>query len=202
MPRTVLPVLPTGHLRERQQPTVSGDGVVLRPWRTDDAGLVQRAFADPGIVHWHMRTIDDDDEAHGFADGWAGRWRDESDAGFVVTRDGGQGIGQVALREIMLAAGWAEVSYWILPEVRGCGLATAAVRALTGWALDDVGMHRLEILHAVGNVPSCRVADRAGYAHEGTLSRVLLHEDGWHDAHLHAAVADHWIPTMPSPAHE
>lgn len=198
MPRTVPPVLPAGHLRDQRPPTVHGDGVVLRPWRSEDAGLVQRAFADPSIVHWHMRTIEDADEAREFADGWAARWQDETDAGFVVTRDGQEGLGQVALREIMLHAGWAEVSYWVVPEARGQGLAAAAVGALTRWAFDQLGMHRLEILHAVGNLASCRVADRAGYVQEGTLSRVLLHVDGWHDVHLHAAVADHWGPAGPT----
>lgn len=202
MPRTVPPVLPAGHLRDRESPTLAGDGVVLRPWRPADAGLVRRAFAEPGIAHWHMRTIDDEEEARSFAEGWAQRWHDETDAGFVITRDGGEGVGQVGLREIMLSAGWAEVSYWVLPEARGRGLAVAGVRALTRWAFDELGMHRLEILHAVGNLPSCRVAEKAGYALEGTLSRVLRHADGWHDAHLHASVADGGHQAMPSPAHD
>lgn len=198
MPRTVPPLLPAGHLRDLEAPTLAGDAVVLRPWRPDDAGLVQRAFADPAISHWHMRTIDDEQEARSFAEGWAQRWHDETDAGFVITRDGGEGVGQVGLREVMLSAGWAEISYWIIPEARGGGLAAAAVRALTQWAFEDLRMHRLEILHSVENVPSCRVADHAGYALEGTLSRVLRHADGWHDAHLHAAVADD--DTVPVPA--
>lgn len=191
MPRTVPPLLPAGHLRDREPPVLAGEGLVLRPWRSDDARLVQRAFADPAIVHWHMRTVEDEQEARAFAEGWARRWHDETDAGFVITRDGDEGVGQVGLREIMLSAGWAEVSYWVLPEARGGGLAVAGVRALTRWAFEDLGMHRLEILHAVGNLPSCRVAEKAGYALEGTLSRVLRHADGWHDAHLHAAVAEH-----------
>lgn len=188
MPRTVPPWLPAGHLRDREQPVLHDDGVVLRPWTEVDAGLVSRAFADPAIAHWHMRTIADDDEARAFATGWGDRWRAESDAGFVVTLPDGDAVGQVSLREIHLPSGWAELSYWVLPEARGRGVAVAALRTLARWAFDDLGMHRLEVLHAVGNGPSCRVAEKAGFTLEGTLTRVLQHADGWHDAHLHAAV--------------
>lgn len=194
MPRTVPPWLTAGALRDREPPTLRGDGVVLRPWRGDDAALVLRAFADPAIVHWHMRTVEDEDEARAFAASWQDRWQAESDAGFVVTDVAGAPVGQVALREVVLAAGWAEVSYWVVPEARGHGTAVAAVRRLATWAFDDLGMHRLEILHAVGNLPSCRVAEKAGFLLEGTLTRVLQHADGWHDAHLHAAVDELQAP--------
>ena len=49
---------------------------------------------------------------------------------------------------------------------------------------------RLENVHAVENMASCRVADKAGFALEGTLRSAMLHADGWHDMHLHAAIAD------------
>jgi len=69
-------------------------------------------------------------------------------------------------------------------------------RCLTWWsrssrrAFDEIRLHRLEIVHAVENMASCRVADKAGFALEGTLRSAMLHADGWHDMHLHAAIAD------------
>jgi RimJ/RimL family protein N-acetyltransferase len=56
------------------------------------------------------------------------------------------------------------------------------------WALGDLGLHRLECQHAVANTASCRVAQKAGYAYEGTKRSACLHADGWHDMHLHAQV--------------
>jgi RimJ/RimL family protein N-acetyltransferase len=76
----------------------------------------------------------------------------------------------------------------VLPAARGTGVAARAVGALVGWALGDVGLHRLELVHAVANTASCRVAGKAGYALEGTLRSAMLHADGWHDMHLHARV--------------
>ena len=53
---------------------------------------------------------------------------------------------------------------------------------------EDFVIHRLELLHAVRNETSCRVASRTGFALEGTKRKAVLHPDGWHDMHLHARV--------------
>ena len=55
---------------------------------------------------------------------------------------------------------------------------------------EHVGLHRIELHHATGNAASCRVADKAGYALEGTMRQRTLHADGWHDMHLHARLRD------------
>jgi RimJ/RimL family protein N-acetyltransferase len=60
--------------------------------------------------------------------------------------------------------------------------------ALTHWAFEQVGFHRLELTHALADDASCRVADRSGFTLEGTKRSALLHPDGWHDMHLHARV--------------
>ena len=67
-------------------------------------------------------------------------------------------------------------------------LIAAAVTALADWALDVVGLHRLELYHATANEASCRVALKTGFAPEGTKRSAVLHEDGWHDMHLHARI--------------
>ena len=83
-----------------------------------------------------------------------------------------------------------EVAYWTMPTRRGQDVASSAVEALTHWAFDDVGFHRLELTHSVHNLPSCRVAIKTGFDLEGVKRRAGLHLDGWHDMHLHARVND------------
>lgn len=77
-----------------------------------------------------------------------------------------------------------------LPAARGARVASRAVRALSAWALDDIGFHRLELDHSTRNEASCRVALASGYAWEGTKRSAALHDDGRHDMHLHALVRD------------
>jgi [ribosomal protein S5]-alanine N-acetyltransferase len=94
-------------------------------------------------------------------------------------------LGRVALRGISLDIGQAEVSYWTLPRARGVSLASRGVDRLARWALHEVGFWRLVIRHSTRNLASCRVAERARFAHEATLTRCHIHADGWHDVHVH-----------------
>jgi RimJ/RimL family protein N-acetyltransferase len=144
------------------------------------------AFGDSEIQRWHMRRIDDEQEALGWINGWADRWANETDAGWAVTRADGQAIGQVSLRSIMLEGAQAQLSYWVVPSARGAGIAARAAATAARWAFDALGMHRLYLVHSTANSRSCKVASRAGFRIEGTLGEYMLHADGWHDVHLHA----------------
>ncbi len=89
-----------------------------------------------------------------------------------------------------LEFGHGHITYWTLSGFRGAGTATNAAAAAARWALEDLGLHRLEIHHSTQNETSCRVAERAGFELEGAMRSALLHEDGWHDMHVHARVRD------------
>jgi len=188
VPRLISPALPAGALAALVQPVLPADGLVLRPWAPADADTVLAAYGDPGIQRWHARTMTAE-EAAAWVEAWPDRWRAESGAGWAVTRDGAV-VGQLSLRRVDLGEGLGEISYWVLPEARGSGIAPRALRALCGWAFGELGLHRLEIAHSQANAASCRVAGRAGFPLEGTKRREALHADGWHDMHLHARLSD------------
>ena len=61
----------------------------------------------------------------------------------------------------------AEIGYWVAPWARRRGVATAAVRAMSGWAFANAGVVRLELLTDWANVGSQRVALAAGFQREG-----------------------------------
>lgn len=186
MPVLTEPALPEGSLRALPQPVLPADRVVLRPWRHADAPSVTAAFACPDIQRWHVRRIDSADEAHAWIDSWPLRWHAESDASWAVVDGDDRVLGQVGLRTVDLLEGSARVSYWVLPESRGAGIATAAVHTMTAWVFHDLRLHRLYLDHSTANHASCRVATKAGFAAEGTLRGAGLHTDGWHDMHLHS----------------
>lgn len=189
MPSLVPPVVRPGTLAGRPQPELpAGDGLMLRPWRAADIAMVVEAYADPAIQQWNLRSMDEVEAAE-WIEGWGHRWRAETDAGWAVAEErSGEAWGRVSLRQIDLEQGVAEVTYWVLPGRRGRGIAPAAAAAVSRWALTDLGLHRVELVHSVHNRASCRVASAAGFDLEGTLKSALLHPDGWHDMHLHALV--------------
>ena len=98
-------------------------------------------------------------------------------------------LGRIALRAIDTEQGRAECAYWIRPEARGGGLAGRALSALTTWAFDEIGFHRLFLGHSTANEASCRVATKAGFVPEGVERSSVLHSDGWHDMHIHSRIA-------------
>jgi RimJ/RimL family protein N-acetyltransferase len=169
------------------QPEIAVTALRLRPWRPADHEAVVTAFTDPAIQQWHARSVTEA-EAQDWIEQWPGRWQAESAASWAVIDDGVV-AGQIGLRRIDLDEGLASISYWVLPDARGRRLAPRALTALTRWAFEDLGLHRLELSHSTANPASCRVAQRCGYLPEGTKRSEARHADGWHDMHAHARLA-------------
>ena len=127
-------------------------------------------------------------EANEWIAHWRSRWENGSGAGWAIVCNGDL-VGQISLRRIDLPSGLAELSYWVLPEGRGLGVASEALQGLTKWSFHS-GFHRLELAHAVSNESSCRVASKCGFALEGVKRSQALHIDGWHDMHMHARISE------------
>lgn len=164
--------------------------LLLRPWRDEDAPAVRDALRDPAIAQWNPQgggPIDDE-----VALLWVRRRADWSTGGHasmaVTAAADGKLLGSVSLHSIH--DGDASIGYWTVPAARGRQVAVRAVVRLTDWAFADLGLHRVELCHAVANPASCRVADRAGYPAEGTLRESYRYGDGRrYDEHLHARLA-------------
>ena len=189
VPRLIEPVVRAGTLARMRQPVIPvDDHLVLRPWEEADAPAVVEAFAEPEIQQWHARSMDAS-EAVAWIGSWSSTWSAETDACWAIARASDESVvGRIALRHLFLAAGSAEIGYWVLPHGRRQGAASRATVALSGWAFEELGLHRLDLLHSVHNQPSCDVAVRAGFVLEGTLRSSSLHRDGWHDMHIHGLV--------------
>jgi RimJ/RimL family protein N-acetyltransferase len=78
----------------------------------------------------------------------------------------------------------AELGYVVVPSARGRGVASAALQALTNWALDTLAIQRLELLISVENEPSKRVAARCGYVFEGVLRSVYFKQGRREDTEI------------------
>jgi RimJ/RimL family protein N-acetyltransferase len=78
-------------------------------------------------------------------------------------------LGGGSLYDVDLDQSRAAVGYWLVPEARGRGIATHAVRLLARWAFDTPGVERLELTCAPDNDASQWVAQRCGFKREGVL---------------------------------
>jgi len=72
----------------------------------------------------------------------------------------------------------AMIGYSLAPEWRGRGYASRAVRLITAWAFDQVGIVRLTAGTAPDNVASQRVLEAAGFTREAYQHALLPGPDG------------------------
>jgi len=70
------------------------------------------------------------------------------------------------------------IGYGVLPQFRGRGFTTRALRLLAGWAFSQTPIVRLELGCKVANVASARSALAAGFVQEGVRPGRLRNPDG------------------------
>ena len=151
--------------------------VRLRPWRADDVPELARCCSDDEIARW----LDSVPQPYGEADAAAyiGRtaqwWQEGSFWPFAVTgADDGRLLGAMGIGWTDERVRAAEAGYWIRREARGQGIAVRALRLVSGWAFESVGVRRLQLRTEIDNEPSQRVAEKAGFTREG-----VLRSSGW-----------------------
>lgn len=142
------------------------DAVVLRRFTMDDAEAVAAACADPEIPEWtsvpRNYTIEHARE-------WLEGATERTDALHfaVVERESGAVTGALSLW--LVRRGVGELGYWTGREHRGRGYMTRALRLVSTWALDELGLARLQLGTFPGNRSSERVAEKVGFRREGVL---------------------------------
>ena len=155
------------------EPPLADEVVALRPWRAEDAPAVVAAIdGDPEIARWLDQVPQPYglDDAHAYIAACRRGWDEGTAANFaVVDAADGTLLGSLGLRLADLPPGVAEAGYWVAREARGRGAATHALRLASRWLLGKGGVERLQLRADALNVPSQRVAEKAGFRREGVL---------------------------------
>ncbi|MFN8096336.1 MAG: GNAT family N-acetyltransferase [Vicinamibacteria bacterium] len=107
---------------------------------------------------------------------------------FVIAGEDGRFLGACGINQINRMHRFANLGYWLRTSATGRGLATQAVRLAADFAFRETDLVRLEIVCAVGNARSQRVAERAGAVREGVLRRRLVLHETPADAVLYSLV--------------
>jgi len=95
---------------------------------------------------------------------------------FAIVAPDGRFLGGCGINQINPIHRFGNLGYWVRTSATGRGVASEAVRQLADFAFRNTELVRLEIVCAVGNQRSQRVAERAGAVQEGVLrDRLLLH---------------------------
>jgi RimJ/RimL family protein N-acetyltransferase len=150
-------------------PLIDGD-IRLEPISERFVDGFARLIEDPTVIR---NTRVPDDATPEFASTWVGRyvegWSDGSRAGFAAVDADGTFLAMVGVVDLDLDGRQGEIGYAVAKEARGRGVAQRCLRLVTGWALGDLGLQRVELHIDPENTASVRVAERCGYVYEGTL---------------------------------
>ena len=172
--------------------TITGDQVVLRPWRADDAARVTEACSDPDTQFWLAQLP----SPYTLADAqWYLRTREEEHAAgrgvywCVANAGDDRCLGAISVMRLDAPLSEAEIGYWAHPEARGRGVMTEATRLVARHTLLPVsegglGHERVSLRAAAGNVGSNRVAERAGLRRTGVARQADVLRDGSRDDHV------------------
>ena len=160
----------------------------LRPWHPEDAQELFEATADPEIAR-QLPPFETEAQARAHIAKLAGS---DDIVAYVISDDSDAVLGGVMARlNRPMRTAW--VSYWLVPEARGLGLASRGTVALANWLLDK-GIHRLELGYRLNNPDSRKVADRAGFIEEGVMREELEYDGVRYDTALMSRLVSDPVP--------
>lgn len=141
--------------------------IVLRPWSNRDLGILVQTLGNPPMMA-HLGGIETAEQiasrherflALPATEGMFTIWLDD-------VRVGNIGYWETASHgEPVYETGW-----FVLPEFGGRGIASEAASQIVGLARAQKRLSSLHAYPAIGNVPSNRVCEKAGFRNLGSQS--------------------------------
>lgn len=136
--------------------------MALRAWARDDVPALVRACADPLVARYTSVPVPyTPEDAVKYVE--AGRSPTALPMAAVSRQDPDEVLGAVGLHAVSRARRRGEIGYWTAPWARGRGVATEALSLLSLWAMENLGLGRLDLYAEPENEASHAVALRAGF---------------------------------------
>jgi ribosomal-protein-serine acetyltransferase len=104
----------------------------------------------------------------------------------IIDAADGSIVGSCGLNHLNRVNGTCNLGYWVRSSRHGEGAARQAALLLRDFGFETVGLNRLEIVAAVGNEFSRKVAEDTGAVYEGIQQMRLKVGEISHDSHMFA----------------
>jgi ribosomal-protein-serine acetyltransferase len=161
--------------------------VLMRPLQTSDVipsyEAVRESIAEisPWMDWCHPNYSME--EAANWVNSCLKAWIKGTEYQFAITdvKDGGF-LGGCGLNGIDPQHRWANLGYWVRSRQTRRGVATAATLLVARFGFNELKLNRIEIVVAVRNTASLRVAEKVGATREGVLRSRLVAHGQIHDA--------------------
>ncbi len=87
----------------------------------------------------------------------------------------------------------ASLGYWLGAGFQGKGIITRSCKALIDHCFNDLGMNRVEIKCASGNIKSSAIAEKLNFKKEGIIRQGEFHTDQFFDINLYSMLKKEWV---------
>ncbi len=166
------------------------DGVVLlRPFRLEDVKptfeAVRESLAE--LKPWMSWAYDGylQQETEDYIRITRARWEENTLFGFAITdANNGEILGGGGLGEVHHVYHLSNLGYWVRTSRHGQGIAGRAAKLIARFGFEHAGIIRAEIVMAVPNERSRRVAEKIGAHYEGILLNRMVVGKTIYDAHM------------------
>ncbi len=172
------------------EPLVDGP-TRLRPWRDSDIRAVAEACRDPEIARW--TTVSEnytETDARAFLLYRYDAMLAGTTAPFAVVSPDDRLLGSIALMRIDWQHLRGEAGYWLAGWARRQGHATRALRLVSEWGFQALGLERIDLYAATGNLASQSVAGRSGFIREAVLRAYMRGKEGQQDMVAYGLLAE------------
>lgn len=136
----------------------------------------------------HMRTIDD---FRRYIKSSKQRYAGRNEMGYVIIA-GYKMIGRIGVYNIDLQNRHASVGYWLDRQWMGKGIITEACRAVVHYSFTRLGLNRIEIRVATGNLKSQHVPERLGFKKEGLIRQGEFVNNEFIDLYIYSLLKEEW----------
>ena len=171
-------------------PLTDGE-ILLRPFRLEDAAQLYCAVRESlkELKPWMSWATDGYTEltAREYITIARARWEEHSFYAFAILR-AGELLGACTLSSIHPLYRFCNLGYWVRTSCHGQGIAGRAAQLVARFAFEHLGLIRMEIVIAVGNLASLRVAEKIGAHDEGILLNRIIVGKSIYDAHMYSLV--------------
>lgn len=181
----------------RMQPPdeITDNTIMLRRYQFSDVPMLVEAVRESGDelrpwISWYHKNFSEQD-ARSWIETLPEAWAKGTSYDYAITDSAdGRYLGGCGINDISWTSRFANIGYWVRTTRTQQGIASRAALLLVRLAFEQLGLVRVEIVIAVGNEASQRVAQKVGAVREGVLRNRIVVGDKVYDAVMYSLIPE------------
>lgn len=101
-------------------------------------------------------------------------------------------VGVIDITSLGSPDNFCELGYWLSAKMQGRGIVTKSCGEIINYAFGKLGLNRVQIRVATGNIKSRAIPERLGFTCEGILRQSGLVNGEYHDRAMYSLLASEW----------